>query len=103
MLYISIIKCYTKGRKGNLQGGDIVPDMSSIMQIIGSLGFPITACVYLFYSMQEERKRNEAQREADRLEHKQEMEKMTEALHNNTLVIQKLVDTLTDPVHTGNH
>ena len=79
-------------------------DMSSIVQIIGSLGFPIAACIYLFYSMQKERERNEAQREADRIEHKQEMEKMTEALHNNTLVIQKLADALADPVDiTGKH
>lgn len=77
-------------------------DISSIVQIIGSLGFPIAACIYLFYSMQKERERNETQREADRQEHKQEMEKMTEALHNNTLVIQKLVDTLNGPgAHTS--
>lgn len=80
-----------------------MPDVAPFMQIIGTLGFPITACIYLFYSMQKERERNESQREADRLEHKQEMEKMTEALHNNTLVIQKLVDTLTEPVNTGSH
>lgn len=80
-----------------------MPDVAPIMQIIGTLGFPITACIYLFISMQKERERNDAQREADRLEHKQEMEKMTEALHNNTLVIQKLVDTLTEPVNTGSH
>lgn len=80
-----------------------MPDFTPIVQIIGALGFPITACVYLFYSMQKERERNEAQREADRTEHKQEMEKMTEALHNNTLVIQKLVDTLTLPSESGNH
>ena len=72
-------------------------DLSSVVQIIGSLGFPITACIYLFYSMQKERERNDAQREADRAEHKQEMEKMTEALHNNTLVIQKLVDAIAEP------
>ena len=71
-----------------------MPDISSIVQIIGSLGFPIASCIYLFYSMQKERERNDAQRDADRAEHKQEMEKMTEALHNNTLVIQKLVDAL---------
>ena len=81
-----------------------MPDISSVVQIIGSLGFPITACIYLFYSMQKERERNEAQREADRQEHKEEMNKMTDALHNNTLVIQKLVDTLTEPVETaGKH
>lgn len=70
-------------------------DISQVAQLIGTLGFPIAACVYLFYSMQKEREQNAAQREADRLEHKQEMEKVTEALNNNTLVIQKLVDSLT--------
>ena len=82
-----------------------MPDLSTVVQFVGTLGFPIAACIYLFYSMQKERERNEAQREADRLEHKEEMNKMVEALHNNTLVIQKLVDTLTEPVDsaTGKH
>lgn len=75
-----------------------MPDLTNVVQFIGTLGFPITACIYLFISMQKERERNDAQREADRTEHKQEMEKMTEALHNNTLVIQKLVDALAQPV-----
>lgn len=80
-----------------------MPDISSIMQIIGTLGFPIAACIYLFYSMQKEREQNVSQREADRLEHKREMEQMTAALNNNTLVIQKLVDTLTAPGEAGKH
>lgn len=80
-----------------------MPDISSIMQIIGTLGFPIAACIYLFYSMQKEREQNATQREADRLEHKREMEQMTAALNNNTLVIQKLVDTLTAPGDAGKH
>ena len=80
-----------------------MPDISSIMQIIGTLGFPFFACIYLFYSMQKEREHNTAQREADRLEHKREMEQMTAALNNNTLVIQKLVDTLTAPGDAGKH
>lgn len=82
-----------------------MPDLSTVVQFVGTLGFPIAACIYLFYSMQKERERNEAQREADRLEHKEEMNKMVEALHNNTLVIQKLVDTLAEPVDsvTGKH
>lgn len=80
-----------------------MPDISSIMQIIGTLGFPIAACIYLFYSMQKEREQNAAQREADRLEHKREMEQMVSALNNNTLVIQKLVDTLTAPGDAGKH
>lgn len=78
-------------------------DLSSIAQIIGTLGFPIAACCYLFYSMQKEREQNAAQREADRLEHKQEMEKVTDALNNNTIVVQKLVDALTAPTTGGQH
>ena len=79
-------------------------DLSSIAQLIGTLGFPIAACCYLFYSMQKEREQNAAQREADRLEHKQEMEKVTDALNNNTVVVQKLVDALTTTASTtGQH
>lgn len=78
-------------------------DLSSIAQLIGTLGFPIAACCYLFYTMQKEREQNAAQREADRLEHKQEMDKVTEALNNNTIVIQKLVDALTTPTTGGQH
>ena len=79
-------------------------DLSSFAQLIGTLGFPIAACCYLFYSMQKEREQNAAQREADRLEHKQEMEKVTDALNNNTVVVQKLVDALTTAASTtGQH
>ena len=79
-------------------------DLSSIAQLIGTLGFPIAACCYLFYSMQKEREQNAAQREADRMEHKQEMEKVTDALNNNTVVVQKLVDALTTAANTtGQH
>lgn len=80
-----------------------MPDFSTIAQLIGSLGFPIAACVYLFYSMQKERDNNATQREADRLEHRAEMDKVTEALNNNTIVIQKLVDALTLSGDDGKH
>ena len=59
-------------------------DFSGIAQLIGSLGFPIAACIYLFYSMEKEREA-----------HKEEMNKITEALNNNTLVMQQLIDSLT--------
>ena len=59
-------------------------DFSGIAQLIGSLGFPIAACIYLFYSMEKERDA-----------HKEEMKKITEALNNNTLVMQQLIDSLT--------
>ena len=64
--------------------------MQAIVQLIGSLGFPIAACCIVFWELTKEREA-----------HKQEMEKLSEALHNNTLVMQKLVDTLTFTAEDG--
>lgn len=82
--------------------GDVV-DLQTIVSMIGSLGFPIVACVILFNSIEKERVANNEQREKDRSEHRAEMEKITEALNNNTLVMQKLIDTLTYDGNTGRH
>ena len=58
-------------------------DVGSIVQIISTVGFPIAMCVALLWHIQDI---------ADK--HKQETEKFTEALNNNTLVLQKLCDTI---------
>lgn len=57
--------------------------MDNIAQIISTLGFPIAVCVYMFYSQEKERER-----------HKEETDKLTEALNNNTVVIQSLKDAI---------
>ena len=57
--------------------------MDAIAQIISTLGFPIAVCVYMFYSQEKERET-----------HKNETDKLTEALNNNTLVIQSLKDAI---------
>lgn len=54
-------------------------DLSSIVSVIGSLGFPIAACVAMFYYMT---KITEA--------HKEEVAKITEALNNNTIALTRL-------------
>ncbi len=54
-------------------------DMQSITTLIGSLGFPIAACVACFSMLNKERD-----------EHKQEMAKVTEAINNNTLALEAL-------------
>lgn len=54
-------------------------DFATIVQAIGTLGFPICMCVALFYYMT---KQSEA--------HKEEIAKMTEALNNNTLALNRL-------------
>ena len=58
-------------------------DVSTISQLIGSLGFPIVVSLLLIYM-------NYKQSE----EHKQEMEKITESLNNNTVALTKLTERL---------
>lgn len=58
-------------------------DANTIIQLVGSLGFPIVACAALFWFMI---KSNE--------QHKEEMNKLSEALNNNTLAITKLSDKI---------
>lgn len=64
------------------------------MQILGTFGFPILACiglaVYVKYIVDSYRKDMNDMR----LEHKEETNKLAEALNQNTLVIQKLVDRM---------
>lgn len=57
--------------------------MRYIVEAIGSVGFPIVVSGALFWYMT---KSNES--------HKQEINKLSEAVNNNTVVIQKLIDKL---------
>lgn len=54
-------------------------DVQTITTLIGSLGFPIAACIACFSMLNKERD-----------EHKQEMAKVTEAINNNTLALEAL-------------
>jgi len=53
------------------------------VQIISTLGFPICCCIALFL-----------QNHKLNVLHRADVEKMLEAVNNNTLVIQHLTDTL---------
>ena len=54
-------------------------DVQTITTLIGSLGFPIAACIACFSMLNKERE-----------EHKQEMAKVTEAINNNTFALEAL-------------
>ena len=58
--------------------------MNEIITAISTVGFPIVACVYMTYV-------NKQQTDA----HKEEMNKVTEALTDLKIVITELRDTLT--------
>lgn len=54
-------------------------DANTIIQIIGSLGFPIAAYLLIFWELHRQQE-----------EHKEEMQKITAALNNNTAAILEL-------------
>lgn len=58
-------------------------DANTIIQLVSSLGFPIVMCGALFWRMV---KSDE--------QHKAEMDKLSEALKNNTIALTKLSDKL---------
>lgn len=70
--------------------------MNDVVQIISAVGFPIVAALGCAYFVKWQYEQNQKQVEEMRKEHKEEVQKMTEALNNNTLVIQKLVDKFDD-------
>lgn len=54
-------------------------EIEMVQTLIGSLGFPIACVIAMFYMWNKERE-----------DHKVEMSRVTEALNNNTLALQKL-------------
>lgn len=67
-------------------------DFNLIIAAIGSLGFPIVACIGMAYFFAKVNDNYRTDIKEMNNNHKEEMDKMTEAINNNTLVIQKLVD-----------
>lgn len=81
--------------------------MQDVITIIQTVGFPIACAIAMFMMLQQEQKSHKEETEqlnqtitdmkltfSDAL-HKQESS-ITEAINNNTLVIQKLLDKLGD-------
>ena len=70
--------------------------VETILTIIGSYGFPICACIAIavFFNKVNENYRSDIKELSST--HKEEVKAMTEAINQNTLVIQKLCDSLDD-------
>lgn len=58
-------------------------DGQTIITAISTVGFPIVMCLILLYMMNTQSE-----------QHKEEMDKINEALNNNTLAVQHLTDML---------
>lgn len=69
-------------------------DAAMIVQLIGSVGFPIACCVAMGYYVHEETDKQREQISEIEKRHADEMSSITEALNNNTLALQKLTDRL---------
>lgn len=69
-------------------------DANIIMTMIGSLGFPIVACIGLGWYVKYQTDNNNKEVSEMRKEHQEEISKVTEALNNNTLALQKLCDRI---------
>lgn len=59
--------------------------MQDIITAVSTVGFPIVMCI-LMYVMNDKQD----------MRHAEEVSKVTEALNNNTLAIQKLIDKIED-------
>lgn len=58
-------------------------DPSTIVQLISSLGFPIACCIAMFW---QNNKLNES--------HKEEVSKLNEAINNNTIALNHIIDRI---------
>lgn len=58
-------------------------DYQLVLQAITTVGFPIAMCLLLFWYIREQSEN-----------HKEEIGKLSEAVNNNTLIIQRLTDIL---------
>lgn len=63
-------------------------DPNAILTAIGTVGFPIVACAAMFWLNFKTGER-----------HREEMNKITEAVNNNTLAITKLTSELEETKH----
>lgn len=69
-------------------------DPNTITTLIGSVGFPVLACLAMAWYVKYITDQNRAEMKAVRDEHKTEITKVTEALNNNTIALQRLCDKM---------
>lgn len=68
--------------------------MDTVVQMITTVGFPIVACLLMGWYVKYQTDAYRTEVKDMQKEHKEEITKVTEALQNNTLALQKLCDKL---------
>ena len=69
-------------------------DANMIITAIGSLGFPIAACCAMGYFFAKVNENYRQDIKEINQNHKAEIDNMVQAINNNTLVIQQLLDKM---------
>lgn len=69
-------------------------DVNSIVTIISSLGFPIVACVGMGWFVKYTTDLHNKDMKEERESHSAEVKQITEAINNNTIVMERLIDKL---------
>ena len=67
-------------------------DVNVITQLITTVGFPIAACIALFWQSNKQSETFQDALEQQRQEHASEMAKVTEAINNNTIALNRLLE-----------
>ena len=69
-------------------------DANVIITMVGSLGFPIVACIFMaiFFNKVNENYRQDIKELS--ANHKEEMVKVTEAINNNNSLLERVLDKL---------
>lgn len=68
--------------------------MDTFVQFIQTLGFPIAIAVYLLYDRSKVDQLHKDEMDAMRQEMETSMQKMTDALNNNTNVLSRILEVL---------
>nr|DAD93580.1 MAG TPA: YvrJ protein family protein [Podoviridae sp. ct2nF21] len=69
-------------------------DVNTILQAVGTVGFPIVCAIAMAWYVKYVTDRNREDIEKLNIQHQQEMKEVTTALNNNTLALQKLSDVI---------
>ena len=70
--------------------------MEGVSTLISTFGFPIVCCLILMYYVFKLNETHKQEINEIMKEHKDEVNKMTEAINSNTLVMTKLLERLGD-------
>lgn len=77
------------------KGGDTMTgNIDTIVQIVSSVGFPIVCCWFCFWYVKYITDKNREDIANLNEQHKEESNKMIEAINNNTLVMERLVEKI---------